>query len=139
MVTVPSGSSPLTLRWREADLNFQFPAMVKLCQTSILFALSPEGADVALSVPLNSGTTSSNPVPSSGESCELSVTERQTISIQSDTRHRGHMTSVHRLLGRRPLLETREANRLAAMLREEGASDLAFTAAPIWCQQRASR
>jgi hypothetical protein len=33
--------------------------------------------------------------------CELSVTERQTISIQSDTRRRGHMTSVHRLLGRR--------------------------------------
>ena len=58
----------MTLPSREADSNFQFPATVSFVKPRYSSFFCREGADVALSVPLKSGTTSSNPVPSSRES-----------------------------------------------------------------------
>jgi len=58
----------MTLPSREADSNFQFPATVSFVKPRYSSFFCREGADVALSVPLKSGTTSSNPVPSSKQS-----------------------------------------------------------------------
>ena len=58
----------MTLPSREADSNFQFPATVSFVKRRYSSFFCREGADVARSVPPKSGTTSSNPVPSSGKS-----------------------------------------------------------------------
>ena len=77
--------------------------------------------------------------------CELSVTERQTISIQSDTRRRGHMTSVHRLLGRRHVRSIRHlrARLIVDACCHAGRGDLLSepwrTAAPLGAYLRRAR
>ena len=63
----------MTLPSREADSNFQFPATVSFVKPRYSSFFCREGADVALSVPLKSGTTSSNPLPSSGESTSRGI------------------------------------------------------------------
>jgi len=63
----------MTLPLREADSNFQFPATVSFVKLRYSSFFCREGADVALSVPLKSGTTSSNPLPSSGESTSRGI------------------------------------------------------------------
>jgi len=76
----------MTLLWREADSNFQFPATVSFVKPRYSSFFCREGADVARSVPPKSGTTSSNPVPSSEESCELQYRRR------SDPHSRGRIS-----------------------------------------------
>ena len=53
--------------------NFQFPATLSFVKPRYSSFFCREGADVALSVPLKSGTTSSNPLPSSGESTSRGI------------------------------------------------------------------
>jgi len=63
----------MTLPSREADSNFQFPATVSFVKRRYSSFFCREGADVARSVPPKSGTTSSNPVPSSRQSVSREI------------------------------------------------------------------
>jgi len=90
----------MTLPSREADSNFQFPATVSFVKPRYSSFFCREGADVALSVPLKSGTTSSNPVPSA----ESATNPRHQRSSGAFTH--GLVRVLGAIVGPQPLLMT---------------------------------